>query len=117
MRRMANPTAEKQRTKKEILEDPRGPRSPEEVIAAGLVDDIPADRPDDVSLENTINNAVALLDQKAEVLAKVQSARVLSTLLIENGSGSREQAAWVRFYLPRKKRKGEDEGDEGNGDE
>jgi hypothetical protein len=113
---MANPTADV-RSKKDILADPRGPRSPEEVVAAGLVDDIPTDAPESVELGNTIENASGLLEQKAEVLAKIQSARVLSTLLIENGSGSREQAAWVRFYLPRKKRKGEDVDDGTEDDE
>jgi hypothetical protein len=113
---MANPTTDV-RSKKDILSDPRGPRNPEEVIAAGLVDDIAADAPESVELQNTIENANTLLGEKAEVLGKIQSARVLSTLLIENGSGSREQAAWVRFYLPRKKRKGEDGETEDEGEE
>lgn len=112
---MASPTDI--RSKKDILSDPRGPRSPEEVIVAGLVDDIAQDAPESVELGNTIDNAATLLEQKAEVLAKIQSARVLSTLLIENGSGSRDQAAWVRFYLPRKKRSGAADEDEAEGEE
>jgi hypothetical protein len=86
--------------------------TPEETTETVVIDvsDIPEDRPDSVELRNCIENAAQGLEEKAEVLARIQSARQLSTLLIQNGSGSREQVAWVRQFLPRKKRKvnGED---------
>ena len=80
---------------------------PEETTEAVVIDvsDIPEDRPESVELRNCIEKAAQGLEEKAEVLARIQSARQLSTLLIENGSGSREQVAWVRQFLPRKKRK------------
>lgn len=87
------------RTKAEIAET--GPKDPSEVD----VSDIATDAPESVELANCIDNAGRALDEKSEVLSRIQSARMLSTLLIQNGSGSREQVAWVRFYLPRKTRK------------
>lgn len=94
-----------QRTKKEIEEDKSGPRTPEELILVGGVNDIPNDQVESAELANCIQNANSALAEKAEVLSRIQSARMLSTLLVENGSGSRDQVAWVRFYLPRKTRK------------
>lgn len=87
------------RTAKEISET--GPKDPSEVD----VTDIPTSQPESMELANCIQNATTALEEKAEVLSRIQSARMLSTLLIQNGSGSREQVAWVRFYLPRKTRK------------
>jgi hypothetical protein len=69
------------------------------------VSDIPDDRPESVELANCIDNANHALEEKAEVLSRIQSARMLSTLLIQNNSGSQEQVRWVRFHLPRKTRK------------
>jgi hypothetical protein len=69
------------------------------------VTDVPADRPESAELATTIQRANTLIEQKQEVLASLQQARELATLLIANGSGSREQVAWVRQYLPRKQRK------------
>lgn len=76
------------------------------------VSDIPANRPESQEMANAIENATKALEEKAEVLSRIQSARVLCTLLIENGSGSRAQVEWVRTYLPRKKRKTGEDGDE-----
>lgn len=69
------------------------------------VSDIPANRPESQELATCIVNATKALEQKFEILATIQSSRLLSTLLIENGSGSRAQVEWVRTYLPRKKRR------------
>lgn len=102
----------KVRNRKEIEADPRGPRSVEEFITAGGVDDIDANAPENDTMANTIEQASVALGEKAEVLKRVQEARELGTLLINMGNGSREQVAWIRFYLPRKKRKdGEVESD------
>jgi hypothetical protein len=69
------------------------------------VSDIPEDNPGSEELATLIERAAQLLDDKAEILAQLQSARQLASLLVENGSGSREQVAWVRTRLPRKKRR------------
>jgi len=68
------------------------------------VSDIDAKAPESVELTNCINRANTLLEQKVEVLAGLQQCRELATLLTQTGSGSREQVAWVREYLPRKSR-------------
>lgn len=91
-----------QRSKKDIEET--GPKSVEELVSIGGVADIPADRPESVELANAINTARSLLEQKKDVLAKLQEAREYSTMSVNMGNGSPEQVAWVRFYLPRKKR-------------
>lgn len=87
------------RTAKEIAET--GPKEPSEVD----VSDVPKDQAESVELTNCINRATTLIEQKAEVLAGIQECRELATLLTRTGSGSPEQVAWVRFYLPRKSRK------------
>lgn len=97
--------ATKTRNKKEVEEDKTGPKNVAEFILVGGVDDIPANRPSDTTFENAIEKAAEALDEKAQVLAKIQDARQLATLLINMGSGDREQVAWARFYLPRKKRR------------
>lgn len=74
------------------------------------VDDIPTDREDSVELTNTINRANDLITEKLDVLKRLQSARILAHMLIENESGSQEQVKWVREHLPRKTKK--DNGDE-----
>lgn len=76
------------------------------------VSDIPANRPESQELATCIENASKALEQKAEILSSIQGARLLSTLLIQNGSGSRAQVEWVRTYLPRKKRRVNGEDDE-----
>lgn len=88
------------------------PNEPQTEAPQVDVSDIPADRPESQELTNCIEKASSALERKAEVLAEIQSARQLSTLLIENGSGSREQVEWVRTYLPRKKRKTNGESDD-----
>jgi hypothetical protein len=68
------------------------------------VSDIPADREPDVTLAQKIQFASDVLDRKAELLKELGDVRELCTLLVNTGSGDREQVAWVRFYLPRKTR-------------
>lgn len=68
------------------------------------VSDVDANAPESVELANCINRANALLEQKVTVLSGLQECRELATLLTRTGSGSREQVAWVREYLPRKSR-------------
>lgn len=87
------------RTAKEIAET--GPKDPSEVD----VSDIAKDAAESVELTNCINRASTLIEQKATVLSGIQECRELATLLTRTGSGSPEQVAWVRFYLPRKQRK------------
>lgn len=79
---------------------------PQEPAVTVDVSDIPEDNPESVELANCIARANTLLEQKAVVLAGIQECRELGTLLTRTGSGSREQVAWIRTYLPRKSRKG-----------
>jgi hypothetical protein len=81
-------------------------------IAKEVAKDVPADQPESVELTNCINRANTLIEQKAEVLAGLQQCRELATLLTQTGSGSREQVAWVREYLPRKSRSKDENGAE-----
>lgn len=69
------------------------------------VSDIPANRPADPTLAKAIETAKERLERKASVLAEVQNSRNLTTLLLGDNLGSREQVLWVRTYLPRKQRK------------
>jgi hypothetical protein len=75
------------------------------------VSDIPEDRPYDETLAKVIESANAALEAKATILAKLQTARQASTVLVGMDVGSREQVAWVRTHLPRKMRKGTTDGD------
>lgn len=89
-------------------------------LTAQVNAEIPADNPESVELQNAIERANVALDEKASILARIQSARELATLLIENGSGSQAQVLWVRQYLPRKTRNkdgAEDEGTVENGED
>lgn len=87
------------RTKAEI--EQTGPKDVSEVD----VSDVPTNRPADPTLAKAIETAAERLERKAAVLAEVQKSRNLTTLLVDDNLGDREQVAWVRFYLPRKKRK------------
>lgn len=69
------------------------------------VSDIPANRPADPTLAKAIETAKERLERKASVLAEVQNSRNLTTLLLGDNLGSRDQVLWVRTYLPRKQRK------------
>ncbi len=69
------------------------------------VSDVPSNRPESTDLGNAIARANELIEQKAAVLADLQAVRQYCTLAITAGNGSRDQVQWVRFYLPRKKRK------------
>lgn len=75
-------------------------------IAKEVASEVPGDRPESAELATAIASANELIGQKAVVLSALQERRELATLLIRAGSGSREQVAWVREYLPRKSRKG-----------
>jgi len=90
-------------------------------LIAQVQSEIPADRPESVELQNAIERANVALGEKADILARIQSARELATLLIENGSGSQDQVVWVRTFLPRKTRKSDgselDGSEDGSGEE
>lgn len=87
------------RTKQEIAET--GPKDPSEVD----VTDIPSNREDAPELTACIERASEALGRKAEILAAIQECRQYGTMTMNMGRGSREQVAWLRFYLPRKTRK------------
>src|SRR5271165_1742071 len=91
------------------------PTTPQEAVEQGIItiDDIPADNPHDDLLAQKIDFATDVLSRKADLLKELQDVRELTTLLIKTGTGSPEQVAWVRFYLPRKThKKGEPEEEE-----
>jgi hypothetical protein len=88
--------------------EPETPETTDEAHAALVAEveaSVPADRPEDATLAQAILIANKELEEKAEVLGRLQSSRMLTTLLVEKGVGSREQVLWVKQYLPRKKRK------------
>lgn len=93
---------------------PAAPTTPDEAIEQGkfTVDDIPADNPEDATVAQKIDQAILLLEERKTLNEKVSKVRELLTLLTETGSGSREQVAWVRFFLPRKTRKTGNGGEE-----
>lgn len=86
---------------------PKVPTTPEEAIEQGKFDmsDVPMDREANQLVAEKIEQANALLEEKKDVLARIGDVRELLTLLVNTGTGSYEQVAWIRFYLPRKTRK------------
>lgn len=89
------PTAVKPET-----EEQRVARIKKEVAA-----EVPNNRPEDPTLAKAIDTARERLERKAAILAEVQNSRQLTTLLIGDNLGSRDQVEWVKTYLPRKARK------------
>jgi hypothetical protein len=90
--------------------DPNAPavaKNEQEALAKGdiSVDDIPVDQEFSQELQKRIDLANVLIEQKRGILAELQEVRQACTILGKTGSGNREQIAWIRFYLPRKKRK------------
>lgn len=87
---------------------PKLPTSPDEALAQGVitVDDIPTDQEFSPELQKRIDLANVLIEQKREILTALQEVREACTILSKTGSGNRDQVAWIRFYLPRKTRKG-----------
>jgi hypothetical protein len=83
---------------------PSAPKTYQEALEQGMLDvsDVPADRPDDPTVAQKIEFATKVLGEKATVLGKIGTVRNLLHALIETESGSQDQAAWVRFHLPRK---------------
>jgi len=113
---MATETETKPRTRTEI-EQGGGPKDPSELITLGLVNDVPANKPESSELQQKIESANALIERKREVLSELQKFREACTILTETGSGSRDQVAWVRYYLPRKERKKKGDNGTDNGED
>lgn len=74
-------------------------------ITKEVASSVPANRPEDPTLAKAIETARERLERKAAILAEVQNSRQLTTLLVNDNLGSRDQVVWVRTYLPRKERK------------
>jgi hypothetical protein len=98
---------------------PRGVKNPDAPVKVTYQDayDVlpePVDGPGEF-VQNSIRNAVELLNAKAEILSELQQTRDFLAFAVTSGQVSDEQSAWISEYLPKRSHKNGDEAEPAEG--